>query len=269
MDFTRTKNIFYNFYILAVSISLFLPIFISCQSPSLQLKSQVKIKTSVPYMAFSHIRLKRDILPSGCPEQENINGCLDLIKQLPVVKNNAVGSGIIIRYGKNNEKISVLTAAHVCSPVEIKSTEHLGFKINLKTRSRLKIAFQDGSIKDTKIEKLDRKLDLCLLEVKKINKPLEFVHLSPMPPRRGDEVYNIAAPLAITGNKLTLIYKGIYSGYSKNWFYYTVPARPGSSGSAVLNNKHQLIGTINIAVNNLETLGMGTGWYQLKKFLDD
>jgi len=254
---------------LTAALSLFLPIFVSCQSPSLQIKNEVKIKYKIPYMAFSHIMLKRNILPDGCPEQKNTTGCLELVKKLPVVKSDAIGSGIILRHGKNQERLSVLTAAHVCSPAEIKSTEHKGFKINLKTESSLRIMFQDGSIHDTKIKKIDRALDLCLLETKNLGDSLESVYLSPYPPRRGDEIYNIAAPLGITGKNLTLIYKGTYSGYAKNWFYYTVPARPGSSGSAVLNSRYQLVGTINIAVNNLETLGMGTGWYQLKKFLGE
>ena len=270
MKFTRTKSALYNLFILTVTVSMILPIFISCQNPSYQIKKEVSIKTKIPYMAFSHIRLERKIYPKACPDQENKSGCLELIKKLPVVDSNAVGSGIIVKHGKNNSILSVLTAAHVCSPAEIKQTAHAGFKIDLKTKSRLRIVFQDGSIQETSIKKIDRKLDLCLLYIKnEVEKPLEYVHLSPFAPRRGDEVYNIAAPLGITGKKLTLIYRGFYYGYQGGWFYYTLPARPGSSGSAVLNSRYQLIGTINIAVSHLEALGLGTGWWQLKRFLKD
>ena len=91
-------------------------------------------------------------------------------------------------------------------------------------------------------------------------KPFSFVS--------GDKIFNIAAPLGITGNELTLIFEGRYSGHRNGWRYYTVPARPGSSGSPVLNDKFQLIGTINIAMAGIESVGIGPGWFSLKKFLD-
>ena len=267
MKFTPCRKLFYNCFILVVYIAVFLPVFISCQNPAMQIKNEKKIKTSIPYTAFSHIRLDRKILPVGCPQQKNKKGCEDLIKKLPVVNNNAIGSGILMEY--KGEKF-VLTAAHVCSPATITSTVHEGFMINLKTESSIKIILQDGSIHDTKIKKMHRGFDLCKLEfLSSDTTDVEFIHMSPYPPTRGDVVYNIAAPLGITGKNLTLIYRGYYSGHHKNWFYYTVPARPGSSGSAILNDRYQLIGTINVAVNNLETLGLGTGWHQIKKFLNN
>jgi len=267
MKFTPSIKIFQNCYQFFIYLAIFLPIFISCQNPAMQIKNEKKFKTEIPHSAFSHIRISRDILPAGCPDQEDKPGCLELIKKLPVVENNAIGSGIIMDYKGNR---FILTAAHVCSPKTINSTVHQGFKINLRTVSEIKLILQDGSVHLTKIKKLHRGYDLCMLEFPEHkSKSIQGIHMSPYPPKRGDEVYNIAAPLGITGKNLTLIYKGFYSGNHDNWFYYTIPAKPGSSGSAILNDRYQLVGTINVAVNNLETLGLGTGWHQIKNFLDN
>ena len=87
-------------------------------------------------------------------------------------------------------------------------------------------------------------------------------------PEVGEKVFNIAAPHGITGPFMHLIFEGRYSGRKGKFFYYTVPARPGSSGSAVINENFELIVTINIAFTGLENVGIGNDLRAVKKFLD-
>ena len=61
---------------------------------------------------------------------------------------------------------------------------------------------------------------------------------------------------------------GYYSGRSPSGMYhYTIPARPGSSGSPILNREGKIVGVIQRAVMNFENLGISTSTQAIREIL--
>ena len=261
------KNLFKNIVALFSSVLILSPAILSCSTMTSQIKTSKIVHKNIPYKAFAHVKIKKIINPGKCLPQKKIKQCRDMIKKLPAINAGGTGSGLLISH---NRKKFIITAAHVCNIhlTEPKQTEYKGFKFTLKSESKILTSFFGGQTFDTEVIATNNNMDLCLLKVPE-NISIDPVHLAPAAPSIGDKIYNISAPLGITGEKLTLIFEGRYSGTFKGLMYYTVPARPGSSGSGVLNKNFQLIGTLNIAVNNLEHVGVGTGWHHIKFFLHD
>jgi len=247
-----------------IAISILTPNLISCYSVTRQIKNPPIIHSRVPIESFILVEIFQKISPVGCSKQEKFVECLKFIEKLPEITNKSTGSGMLISH---NGKRLVITAAHVCIGPEIKETTYGGFKILLSATSTLKINLQGGASFKTQIINSDSKVDLCSLKPPPLEKSPRPIQLAASPPARGDKIINIAAPLGITGKNLTLIFDGRYAGFHRGWHYYTIPARPGSSGSIILNENFQAVGTVNVAVVGLESAGIGCGWYELKKFL--
>ena len=119
---------------------------------------------------------------------------------------------------------------------------------------------------DALVIKHDLNSDLCALQIEKpYTKPIEW---SRNPPTPGDKVYAISAPLGINAPTMNLVFEGRYSGHIGIMHHYTMPARPGSSGSVVLNKNFKGVGMINAAYLDFESIGFGAGYSDIKKFLD-
>lgn len=232
---------------------------------SMQVKYPKAIHSKVPIDSFIQVTVLHHVKPDKCLPQKKMQECNSFIAGLPMVSNRSTGSGVLISH---NNSVHILTAAHVCTVPLLTETVFKGFKFGLKNQVSISVTLQGGSRFKSSIVAINKEDDLCLLKPPAVSNIPSPIHLSPTPPSRGDRIINIAAPLGITGANLTLIFHGYYSGHLKEKYYYTVPARPGSSGSVILNNKFQAIGTLNIAVIGLENVGIGTGWLQLKEFLD-
>ena len=243
-----------------------LPAFISCASVKKQIMYPKPVHVEAPFKSFSFVTIEKKIKPKKCLSQENIEECKELLPHLPEITTKSNGSGIVVLY-KN--KKAILSAAHVCLMPKIEKTDYKGFLIQLQDKDQVFVQFPGDDKKyEANIIKINNNLDLCLLEVKeKINR--RAVQVSPNPPRIGDKIINIAAPFGIYDKNMTLIFDGRYAGVSGGRHYYTIPARPGSSGSIVLNSSFQIVGTVNVAVTHFETLGIGTGWKHVKYFLKE
>jgi len=256
-----------SFMLATAFLTTTIPGLISCSEMSRFVKKNVTIHTRVPVQIFTRVYTIQKINPLGCGKKnkpELLEKCKKFIKDLPAIKNSGIGSGGIINSAAGPV---ILTAAHVCVNPEIKETFHKGYHILLKSETEISVAFfNQGHKLKAKIIKIDNKRDLCILYCKDI--PYSGVNIAPDPPRHGDKIVTIGAPLGVTGKNLSLIYSGYYSGILNNRHYYTVPTRPGSSGSLVLNNKFQVIGMLNIALTNLENLGIGVGHKEIKEFSD-
>ena len=142
------------------------------------------------------------------------------------------GSGVIIKKTPNGSLIS--TAAHVCK------IRHFKFETIEQFN---KIQTQTGKFYKTKLIEIDRKNDICIILAKDL-KNLKPVQLSPVPPKIGDYIYNIAAPEGLYKKDFMLIYEGFYAGDKNKRSYYSSFAANGSSGSMVLNHRGLLIGII-------------------------
>ena len=103
---------------------------------------------------------------------------------------------------------------------------------------------------DVNVIHYDRKLDLCLIYVKKLQrKPALLSYHEPAP---GDKAYNLAAPMGMFHANMTPKLDGYFSGYyhrdprnkDQAFSIYSIPAIGGSSGSPIFNKDGYIIGMI-------------------------
>ena len=265
------KNTRHNIIPSLVGITVALLLSISCITLPKNISNipepRVKNRISAPIDAFSLVKKVIISKPHGCIGLGSEAECLEILAKLPPIVSSGSGSGILTM---SNEGAVILTAAHVCvsSVPEVLTHEHVSIKISSKVDIVVNIPTL-GTYK-TKIIRLDHVKDLCLLKPEKVfTNP---VRLSKKPPKYGDIVYNISAPFGIGGPKMALIFQGFYSGKGKmkrkrHLRFYTVPTKPGSSGSAIFNTDWEIIGVVHTAFTTLENLGIGTGLSDVREFL--
>ena len=71
---------------------------------------------------------------------------------------------------------------------------------------------------------IDKKNDLCVLRVMTAGvSSIRYLDIATDPPKRGERVYNMAAPYGYFGRNTILLYEGFYSGRpSFNLAFYSV-----------------------------------------------
>ena len=128
---------------------------------------------------------------------------------------------------------------------------------------------------DVNVINYDRKLDLCLIYVKKLQrKQVLLAHRGPEP---GDKAYNLAAPLGMFGANTIPKLDGYYTGNltrdprdAKQIFsIYTIPAIGGSSGSPIFDANGLLIGMIHSVNIRFPFLTYSPTFKQLKDYIAD
>lgn len=238
--------------------------FMSCASvPVVSFAKEVARKDSKPPIdAFAFVMTETSVEADKCMKSKKYNECLKVINDLPVIRKLGMGSGLLI---KAKSETIILTAAHVCN-AEVEDYEVDDIKISLKSTTTSTIRNSKGEILSTVIIKIDKENDLCALRPSTVyTKP---VHWSRSPPKSGDTVFSISAPLGINSPKMNLIFQGFYSGARGKWHHYSIPAVPGSSGSIVLDKNYKGVGMINAAYLNFHAISMGAGYDAIEKFLN-
>ncbi len=189
---------------------------------------------------------------------------------LKVKVSSSIGSSIVV--GHNDSKTYSLTAAHVCSEESISKFVYQppGSKpINVVVEqvvSRIKIADYNGKERDAQVYRVDKPNDLCILKSDEIW-GMPFVAASE-DPAIGEKVYNVASPHKIWAPGMVLMMDGYYSGKNSIGFYhYTIPARPGSSGSPILNVEGKIVGMVQRAVVGFENLAISTSSQAIREIL--
>lgn len=112
-----------------------------------------------------------------------------------------------------------------------------------------------------------------MVSMNRIDKPVSAIakHM----PKPGDKAYNIAAPFGIHDKNMVLHFEGYYSGrvthprLGYDLDMYTIPTRPGSSGSPVYNTRWEVIGITSMAFVSLENIGMMVPLESIQEFLKD
>ncbi len=162
------------------------------------------------------------------------------------------GSGSVI--GHNNGKTYVLTAGHVCEQPE----------------GNIAIAIAvdgSGNVHEVESSKYSRDPDLCVMRSKGTwGLPLE---ISDDGVEYGEKVLAMSAPNGIFSQNMVPLFDGAYSGnLSSGDGVYTIPAMPGTSGSAVLNDDLEIIAVIHSATKGFQHIAIGTNADRVRKFLD-
>jgi S1-C subfamily serine protease len=216
------------------------------QSPTS--KEQVAFNMSKASQSFVLIQTKVFVSTSQCDEDGTNCESYDS-PSIP-----STGSGTTVKI--SGQKY-VLTAAHVCSPSNFDVTFGMMRSLGILEETISGIGFY-GNKTDFEIAAMDVDSDLCIL------KPLTrwvspHANIAKSSPKQGSKVYAVAAPFGIFEPGLVLGFDGYVSGIDADGdILTTIPTRPGSSGSAILDRKGNVCGITHSAISQFESLGIGT-----------
>ena len=181
----------------------------------------------------------------------------------------ASSSGIFVERSEVDTGVSyVLTAGHSCSSETFKERFNSPGITAEVLNHKLEVVTYYGKKYRASIVKTQKKHDMCLLYAHDIDRHPQPVQLSSTPPKRGQEVYNLAAPLGIFYPKMVMTMHGFFSGHDKNGYaHFTIPTKPGSSGSAILNSSGKIVGMIFAGYRGIENIAISSSHALLSSFL--
>jgi len=179
-----------------------------------------------------------------------------------------VSSGAYVFHSEVSQGTSyVLTAGHSCESKIPKTQIVDGFRIENKG-SKFKAVDLNGFSHEADVILVNRRFDLCLLRVSNVLMNPPVLKVADKEPKRGETVTNMAAPHGLYWPGTVLIFKGQFSGYhTKGYSVYTIPTKPGSSGSPIINSKKELVGVIFAGYSMLENVGLSSPLVAIKVFL--
>jgi S1-C subfamily serine protease len=254
---------FKNISVLAGTLLILINLSVSCASVNSHMNYTHRSDTTPPTDAFAFIMVEKTAVADACIEANNFEECNQLLKFLPPIEIHGTGSGLLMWAGK---KPVIITAAHVCESSSFPEFYSQGdMKIRIKTETKVAYRSRTGEVVETNVLAIDKTTDLCALEVKDLF--AGPVRIARHPPDKGDVVYVVSAPYGINTPTMALIFSGFYSGYDSTSHFYTLPTRPGSSGSVILNHRYRGIGVTSAAFDALESVGIGPGHAELSEFL--
>lgn len=243
---------------------------VGCTSESSLITSPWHLK---PQESFGLVIVEIEMTPSLCEWQDEpskVCHIKDMSMPKKVVKS--VGSSVVVGHNKSESKTYILTAAHVCHEkqtiaVTAKSPEGKIANVLIKKKvSKILVSDYFGKEREANLYRLDVPNDLCLITTQDIwGNPFK---VSPRDPVVGEKTYNVAAPHRIWSAGMVLMMDGYYSGKSSsNMYHYTIPARPGSSGSPILNREGKIVGVVQRAVMNFENLAISTSTQAIREII--
>ena len=161
----------------------------------------------------------------------------------------------------------VLTAGHSCESKIPKKEIIDGFRVENKG-SKFKTVDLNGFKRKAEVILINRRFDLCLLRASNVITNPPVLKIADKEPKRGETVTNMAAPHGLFWPGTVLIFKGQFSGYHDRGFsIYTIPTKPGSSGSPIINSKNKLVGVIFAGYGMIENVGLSAPLVAVKVFL--
>jgi len=168
-------------------------------------------------------------------------------------------SGVVISQSQSH--IFIMTANHFCIDTPPEN--------NMSMEGERSIQVYIGNTtRDAKIVFEDEDNDLCLLEALKLKKenftPVRFAKEMP---NIGDKLYNFAAPNGIGSPNTKLMFDGYFAGCEQGFCMYSIPATFGSSGSAVYNEKGELVSILVAAAIEFENVSMGPDIEKISNFV--
>ena len=233
----------------------------SCTSGCATLSSSEIVSQRLPREAFVQVQQAVELEGCGLDPETKEEKCQK-------VTMRSVSSGAYVFISEVADDIAyVMTAGHSCTSKSPKEQMVDGFKIR-NLGSSFKVVDLDGSEHEGKVVNVTTRYDLCLLKVHNVLIKPPILRLAPKAPRIGEEVTNMAAPHGLYWPNAVLIFKGVFSGYhTRGYSMYTVPTKPGSSGSPILNKENQLIGVIFAGYPIMENIGLSSPLVAIKIFL--
>lgn len=178
-------------------------------------------------------------------------------------------SGYVVKVDKKNNYLYALTAAHWCEEVKkdelYESTELLfdgmpiiGYFAN----------FMGSNYKISRYI-MDPINDLCLIKfTSKYSNYAKNISTANSDPVIGERVSMISAPMWSHEDEYRQHYSGKSSGCDEYECAFTIPATYGSSGSAVINKKGEIVSVISRAAVAFNNYAIGPKPEAIKEFLE-
>lgn len=178
-------------------------------------------------------------------------------------------SGIFVARSEVDEGVSyVLTAGHSCDTKTFQERFTSTGVVTQVMGQQLSVITYYGKKYPATIVKIEKQYDMCLLQVHGVGRHPKPVKVSPSLPKRGARVFNLAAPLGIFHPKMVLTFEGLFSGYDKSGYsLYTLPTKPGSSGSSIFNASGEIVGMIFAGYRQIENVAIASPHHAIRVFL--
>lgn len=171
-------------------------------------------------------------------------------------------SGMVVR--TKNGKSYILTADHFC---QVFNEEEMYFNpLSVRFESILNVYEISGKKRPGKIVYQDERFDMCMIETDAYD--VKDIKIAKKMPKHGEKIYTISAPHGWSGPNYAIHLEGMFSGCANMIdCFYSIPARPGSSGSVVVNKKGEAIGMIQRASPGVPFISMGSNHNSLFIFM--
>ena len=210
-------------------------------------KTPVSFNISRVSQSFVYIESTLDLARSVC---DSDGKCVDQSESISA----ALGSGMTV---KHKGRTYIITAGHVCVPQAY--DEYLSMISYFGTISNSIIGTgYFGNTSDLTILAVNVERDACILEAKErwVSPGLK---LAKRLPKQGAKVCMISAPFGVFEPGMTLAYDGYLAGADADGdILVSMPTRPGTSGSAILDERERVVGIIHSAFSMMESIGIGT-----------
>jgi len=219
------------------------------------------IKEVLPRHAFVQIQHAVEVEGCGIDSKTGKEKCQKAVMQYR-------SSGSYVFHSEVSPGTSyVLTAGHSCESKIPKKEIIDGFRVENKG-SKFKTVDLNGFKHKAEVILINRRFDLCLLRASNVITNPPVLKIADKEPKRGETVTNMAAPHGLFWPGTVLIFKGQFSGYHDRGFsIYTIPTKPGSSGSPIINSKNKLVGVIFAGYGMIENVGLSAPLVAVKMFL--
>ena len=215
----------------------------------------------LPRQSFVQIQQSVELEGCGLHEETKEEKCQKAVMRY-------VSSGAYIFHSEVTQGYSyVLTAGHSCQSKIPKQQIIDGFKV-VNKGSTFKAVDLNGFKHDAEVVDINNRFDLCLLRVSDVLSNPPILKVADKEPKRGETVTNMAAPHGLFWPGTVLIFKGQFSGYhNRGYSVYTIPTKPGSSGSPIINKDNDLVGVIFAGYGMMENIGLSSPLVAIKVFL--
>jgi S1-C subfamily serine protease len=216
--------------------------------------------------SFVKIIVENEILVTACSEQELFAGSCDL-SSISTEGYQIFGSGMIIKHNNMNY---ILTADHICRQMVDGGVVAPDGRTGMLLSSPFAMTL-DGMLHKVDIEKQDEANDICLLSFERSEEEVGIdIYNNNLIP--GERVYNLAAPRGVFEPGNVLIFDGFYTGLtssSNNSMMFSIYAEQGSSGSAIINSKGELVSVIHSVLTTVDNVTIGANLDEIREFLSD